>query len=87
MQARQRVDDLMARGERAIRHELGLHRERLDGLMGRLTSVSPVGTLERGYAIVRSCEKDMVVRSIEQIVSGDGLAIRVVDGEFEAQVK
>jgi exodeoxyribonuclease VII large subunit len=87
MQARQRVDDLMARGERAIRHELGLHRERLDGLMGRLTSVSPVGTLERGYAIVRSCEKDMVVRSIEQIVSGDGLAIRVVDGEFEAEVK
>jgi exodeoxyribonuclease VII large subunit len=85
MQARQRIDDLIGRVERAIQHELGLRRERLDGLVGRLTSVSPMGTLERGYAIVRSCETDTVVRSIEQIVPEERLGIRVVDGEFEAK--
>jgi exodeoxyribonuclease VII large subunit len=85
MQARQNIDDLTGRGERAIHHELSLRRERLDGLMRRLTSVSPVGTLERGYAIVRSYETDAVVRSTEQIASGDRLSIRVVDGAFEAQ--
>jgi exodeoxyribonuclease VII large subunit len=85
MQARQRIDDLMRRAEKAARHELGLRRERLDGLLGRLMGVSPRGTLERGYAIVRSRETDAVVRSLEQVASGDGLDIRVADGEFEAE--
>jgi exonuclease VII large subunit len=46
-----------------------------------------MGTLERGYAIVRRCETDTVVRSVEHIVSGDRLSIRVVDGEFEAEAQ
>jgi exodeoxyribonuclease VII large subunit len=87
MQARQRVDDLIGRTERTVRHDLSLRRERLDGLVGRLTSVSPMSTLERGYAIVRDCETHTVVRSTEQVVSGDRLSIRVVDGEFEAEAQ
>jgi exodeoxyribonuclease VII large subunit len=87
VQARQRIDDLVWRAERAVHHELSLRRERLDGLMGRLTSVSPMGTLERGYAIVRSRRTDTVVRSIEHVVLGDRLSIRVVDGEFGAEAK
>ncbi len=85
VQARQRIDDLMRRAEKAANHELGLRRERLDGLVGRLMGVSPIGTLERGYAIVRSRKTDAVVRSVEQVTPGDGLDIRVADGEFEAE--
>jgi exodeoxyribonuclease VII large subunit len=84
MQARQRIDDLVGRTERTVRHELSLRRERLDGLRGRLSSASPVATLERGYAIVRNHDTDTVVRSIDHVVSGDRLDIRVVDGEIEA---
>jgi exodeoxyribonuclease VII large subunit len=87
MQVRQRIDDLVARAERAAHHELGLRRERLDGLLGRLTSVSPMGTLERGYAVVRSRKTDDLVRSVKHVASGDRLSIRVVDGEFEAEAK
>jgi exodeoxyribonuclease VII large subunit len=87
VQARQRIDDLIWRAERTVHHELSLRRERLDGLVGRLASVSPMGTLERGYAIVRRCETDTVVRSVEHIVSGDRLSIRVVNGEFEAEAQ
>jgi exodeoxyribonuclease VII large subunit len=87
MQARQSTDDLIGRAERAVHHELSLRRERLGGLIGRLASVSPMGTLERGYAIVRSCETDTVVSSTEHVVAGDRLSIRVVDGEFEAEAK
>jgi exodeoxyribonuclease VII large subunit len=87
MQARQRIDDLIGRAERATHHELSLRRERLDGLVGRLTSVSPTGTLERGYAIVRRCKTGAVVRSVEHVVPGDRLSIRVVDGEFKAEAK
>jgi exodeoxyribonuclease VII large subunit len=55
--------------------------------MGRLTSVSPTGTLKRGYAIVRRYETGTVVQSIEHVASGDRLRIHVVDGEFEAEAK
>nr|HID13666.1 exodeoxyribonuclease VII large subunit [Anaerolineae bacterium] len=85
-QARQRVDDLLGRAEAAVQHSLTLRRERLGGLIGQLTGVSPLGTLERGYAIVRHRETGAVVRSVAQVASGDTLGIRVADGEFGAKV-
>jgi exodeoxyribonuclease VII large subunit len=87
VQARQRVDDLLARAEAATRHSLTLDRERLAGLGGRLTSASPLGTLERGYAIVRRRGTGVIVQSVEQVTPGDTLDIRVTDGEFEAETK
>jgi len=85
-QSRQRLDDLLGRAEAELRHGLILRRERLDGLVGRLAGVSPLGTLERGYAIVRHQESKDVICSVEQATSGDTLSIRVADGEFEAKV-
>ncbi len=86
-QARQRVDDLLYRAEAAMRHSLTLHRERLEGLIGRLSGVSPLGTLERGYTIVRHQETGGIVCSVAQVAPGDALGIRVADGEFEAIVE
>jgi exodeoxyribonuclease VII large subunit len=85
-QARQRVDDLTGKAEAAIRHGLTLHRERLRGLSGRLAGVSPAGTLERGYAVVRQRETGAVVRSVTQVAPGDMLDVRVSDGTFETEV-
>jgi exodeoxyribonuclease VII large subunit len=86
VQARQRVDDLLGSAQAAMRHSLALRRERLGGLIGRLAGVSPLGTLERGYAIVRHQETGAVVRSVRQVAAGDTLGVRVADGTFEAQV-
>ncbi|MBU0702516.1 MAG: exodeoxyribonuclease VII large subunit [Chloroflexi bacterium] len=86
-QARQRVDDLLSRAEAAVRHTLTLRRESLSGLMGQLAGVSPLGTLERGYAIVRRRETGSVLCSVEQASPGDALDIRVADGEFGAKVE
>ncbi len=83
-QARQRVDDLLARADSAMRHSLILRRERLDGLSGRLASISPLATLERGYAIVRRRDTGAVVQSVAQVAAGDALSVRVADGEFGA---
>ncbi len=85
-QARQRVDDLLARAQAAARHDLALRQERLAGLEGRLVGVSPLGTLERGYAVLRRRETRTVVCSVHQIAPGERLAVQVADGEFEAQV-
>ncbi|MFN3762543.1 MAG: exodeoxyribonuclease VII large subunit, partial [Anaerolineae bacterium] len=62
-QARQRLDDLTERAGRAIRHQIAVRRERLAGLAGRLEGVSPLATLERGYAIVRRAADGLIVRS------------------------
>jgi len=87
VQARQRVDDLLSRAEATMRHALTLRRERLSGLIGQLEGVSPLGTLERGYAIVCHRETGGVVRSVEQVAPGDALAVRVSDGEFGTKVE
>jgi exodeoxyribonuclease VII large subunit len=84
-QARQRVDDLLSRAEASACHSLALQRERLSGLEGQLMSINPLGTLERGYAIVRRRESEEIVQSVKQVSPGDALDIRVADGEFEAE--
>ncbi len=55
-------------------------RSRLDTAHARLTALSPVATLDRGYAIVRLA--DAVVRSPDQVASGDALSVRVAEGTF-----
>jgi exodeoxyribonuclease VII large subunit len=81
---RQQVDDLSRRAGRALTSSLALHRSALAGVGARLRSLSPVATLERGYAVVRLKAAGLVVRRVDQVTSGDELAIRVQDGEFEA---
>ncbi len=85
-QSRQRLDDLTERAGRAIRHQMAVRRERLAGLAGRLEGVSPLATLERGYAIVRRAADGLIVRSPAQVQAGDALRVRVRDGEFGAMV-
>jgi exodeoxyribonuclease VII large subunit len=58
----------------------------LTGLAGRLESVGPVATLERGYAIVRHRKDEAVVRSVDQVAAGDGVRVQVSDGTFDATV-
>jgi exodeoxyribonuclease VII large subunit len=59
-------------------------RARLDTLHARLGALSPLATLERGYAIVH--RGDDLVRSPAQVVAGDELEVRVAEGTFGATV-
>ncbi|MFL5952628.1 MAG: exodeoxyribonuclease VII large subunit [Gaiellaceae bacterium] len=60
-------------------------RARVDALQGKLGALSPVATLDRGYAIVRRA--DEVVRSAGQVSGGDAISVRVADGSFGARVE
>jgi len=81
---RQQVDDLGRRAGRALAHTLALRRSGLAALQAGLAALSPLATLERGYAIVQRQDSGAVVRSVGQVSAGDGLTIRVADGEFGA---
>jgi exodeoxyribonuclease VII large subunit len=83
-----RAADLYARRLAAARDRLSRapllaierKRARIDTVHARLGALSPLATLDRGYAIVR--RGDEVVRSPEQVASGDPLSVRVADGTF-----
>ena len=53
-------------------------------MKAKVTALSPLATLERGYAIVHRGED--VVRSPAQLTSGDAVAVRVAEGTFGATV-
>ncbi len=52
---------------------------------GRLRTLSPRATLERGYAIVR--REDRLVRSTTEVTTGDTIGVEVADGSFRARVE
>ncbi len=84
---RQQVDDLVRQGTRTVVHGLALRRSALAGLQARAAALSPLATLERGYAIVRRDDSGEVVRRVHQVQDGDTLTIRVLDGEFGATTR
>jgi exodeoxyribonuclease VII large subunit len=67
-------------------HTLALRRERLRGATQVLSGLSPMATLERGYAIVRHLERGEVVRDAAQVAPGDRLEVQVRHGRFGATV-
>jgi len=81
---RQRVDELSRRGNAAQVHRLELAGARLRGLSNRLEALSPLGVLQRGYAVVT--KNGQVVASRSQVRTGDALRVRVRDGEFDTRV-
>jgi len=83
---RQRIDDLIHSSLAGLKHRLALARERLRTLDSQLQTLSPLATLERGYAIARHLGTGEVVRSVAQVVAGDRLEVRVSDGQFESTV-
>jgi exodeoxyribonuclease VII large subunit len=82
--ARQRTDRLAAALALRLRHSLALRREQLQGRALRLHALSPLATLERGYAIVRRDTDGAVVSGVRQIVPGERVSIRVGDGVIPA---
>jgi exodeoxyribonuclease VII large subunit len=67
---------------------LAVERKRavLESTAGRLRALSPLATLERGYAVVRT-DNGSLIRSTAAVESGDRLNVRVADGSFGARVE
>jgi len=82
--ARQRTDELYRQGERAIRHQIQLARTQSQGQFQQLAALNPTGVLQRGYAVVTSGKT--LVKSKNDVHSGDDLKIQVSDGTFHAEV-
>lgn len=70
--------------ESGVRSHLERLRSRLATGTARLDTLSPLGVLARGYAIVRLGAEGPIVRRPEQVAAGDELRIRLAGGELAA---
>jgi exodeoxyribonuclease VII large subunit len=70
---------------RESRAGLERRRSRLSLQAGRLSSLSPLAVLSRGFAVVRRERDGLVVRRPAEAPPGERLRIRVAEGEIEAR--
>jgi exodeoxyribonuclease VII large subunit len=82
--SRARVESTHERLQRAPMLAVERKRGRVEHAHGRLRALSPRGTLDRGYAIVRSGAE--IVRSVSAVTPGTALDVEVADGRFGARV-
>jgi exodeoxyribonuclease VII large subunit len=82
---RQRVDELSRRLTILAAHNLQMHRARLTGIENRLTSLSPLSVLKRGYSILTLPDGRLLTHAA-QAASGDVISAHLQDGSLKAQV-
>jgi len=81
---RQTVDRALARLERGARSKAEERRRRLGALAARLEALSPLGTLDRGYAVARTAD-GRVLKGLADFPRGARFHLRVTDGTVEAE--
>ena len=72
---------LLERLRSAQKRDLERDAARLAELARTLHAVSPLATLERGYAILLDAGSGLVVRSVAQVSEGQALRARLADGQ------
>jgi len=84
---KQRQDYLSKRLISAAAHKLEQLNQRLLNSSQTLHAVSPLATLNRGYAMVINPSSGEVIRSTEQLKPGDRVQTRLAQGRFTSQIK
>ncbi len=70
----------------ATERRLATVRQHLTGLAARLNGVSPLATLERGYALIQDPVSGEIIRSSAQLKAGQEIRARLAHGELQARV-
>ena len=79
------VDALRDRARRTLHHQLDRAANDLGHQLARVRGLSPLATLERGYAVVQDAEGH-VVTGLEQAPVGAALRVRVAGGRLHTTV-
>jgi exodeoxyribonuclease VII large subunit len=79
------ITELCARTRRCLHHQLRHAHSDLEHQLARVRSLSPLATLERGYAVVQD-DQGHVLTSTDQTKPGQEVHVRVLDGRIHATV-
>jgi exodeoxyribonuclease VII large subunit len=84
--ARQRAADLVDRASRTLGEEVERRRRVLGASADALRALSPIATLERGYAVART-EDGRILRDPADVAPGDAVRVTVERGTVETRVE
>jgi exodeoxyribonuclease VII large subunit len=82
---RERVEHVQEELARAGRHYVSTRHERLEAMRGRLAALSPLGVMERGYALVFDAE-GRLVRGVKDLKKGQTMTTRLADGSVASTI-
>lgn len=82
----QRLDALLPRLQQSLADRVTAAGGRISVLKGKLDSLSPLATLQRGYALVSKGADGRPVRSVADVRHGDEVRVRLADGSFVSWV-
>jgi len=85
LQDMQRLDEISLRMTTAMRNVLRSESARTQAIEGRLKTLDPRQVLNRGYALVRGANGELVT-SLQQVKLDSELDVRLKDGSFGARV-
>jgi exodeoxyribonuclease VII large subunit len=83
----QRCQHLSSRLATGMQYYLEYQRQRLRASVQGLHTLSPLATLQRGYAIVQRADTGLVVRDALELKHGDRVSARVARGKLHCLVK
>ena len=77
------VDGLRARARRTLSHRLDRAADDIGHQRARAQALSPLATLQRGYAVLQD-DDGHVVTSVAEVATGVAVSVRVADGRIHA---
>ena len=82
----QRLDELEQRLHHAMQRTLHNRQQQLAALSRLLHTISPLQTLNRGYAIVRDPTNQTIVRTAQQLQVDDSVEVLLAEGRLHCRV-
>ena len=80
------IPQLRSRLTAALGHLLTQKGQLTRGNLSRLNGLSPLATLERGYAILETVPSHQIIRDVKQVAVGDEVIARLTNGQVRCTV-
>jgi exodeoxyribonuclease VII large subunit len=74
------ISDAKKRLGQNIKFSVGIQRQKVAGILGKLDSLSPLSILQRGYSIARKLPSLQILREATQVEEGDKVEVRLYRG-------
>ena len=83
-ESKQRLTHLQSRLQQTIQNKLQKDQSRFSLQLAKLNTISPLKTLERGYAIAKETKTGSLITSIDKVIINQKITIKLKDGEINA---
>ncbi len=85
-QQKQQLDHFQSRLNQSMQAKIINSKSLFQLQIATLDSISPLKTLDRGYAIVKNKDTDSLITSVKQTENVSAISIKLKDGEFDADI-